>query len=89
MLSIEALNLLRLLRRWAVGSIAKFSEEIQLPPEIVEKAANELVKRKLISAFDMTGDCPFHNKMLEINDEGLNFLEMMDGPVDTFQDKVE
>ncbi|GAA4792873.1 hypothetical protein GCM10023231_21330 [Olivibacter ginsenosidimutans] len=85
MLSLEALNLLRLLRRWSVGSIGKFAEEMHLPPEAVALAANELVNRKLIQTFDMHDDCPFHNKMLQINDEGLNFLEMMDGPVDTFQ----
>jgi len=88
MLSIEAVALLRLLRRWSVGSIGKFAEEMHLTPQVVEKATIELTNHHLIQTFEIADDCAFHNRMLEIRDKGISFLEEIDGPVDTFPDKA-
>jgi len=88
MLSVEAAALLRLLRRWSVGSVGKFAEEMHLPPQTVERATIELAKHHLIQTFEIADDCPFHNLMLEIRDEGISFLEKIDGPVSTSPDKA-
>ncbi|MGK9116893.1 hypothetical protein [Olivibacter jilunii] len=87
-LSSNALRLLRLLRRWSVGSIGKFAEEMQLDPESVLKAAYILEQNGYILTVDIADDCPYPNKMLEINALGLSFLEGLDGRVDNTQDKT-
>lgn len=78
-----ALQLLRLLRRWSVGSVCKFAEEMQLAPEAVVNAAVVLEQKGFILSVDIDDDCTYPNKMLEINALGISFLEGIDGKVDT------
>lgn len=86
-LDSNALQLLRLLRRWSVGSIGKFAEEMQMPPETLVSAATTLEQKGYILSVDIDDNCAFPNKMLEINALGISFLEGLDGRVDTIQDK--
>jgi hypothetical protein len=89
MLSKSALSLLRLLRRWSVGSIEKYAQEMHLPVKEIQGAVDELVSLNYIIAIRMEDDCDFQNQMLEINKNGLAYLEKIDGPVETFQDKAK
>jgi len=87
MLSSNALQLLRLLRRWSVGSVHKFSEETHLPIVSIQEAVNELLNKTLILAEDMSENCTYQNQMLEITESGRKYLEELDGVIETFPKK--
>lgn len=77
------IQLLKLLKRWVSGSIDKFAEEMHIPPQDVEIAAQELFKEGLIESFSMDDNTMFNNKMLEINRAGLAYIDAINGNVDT------
>lgn len=84
MLSLVALRLIRLLRRWSAGSINKFSEEMHLPVETLQVAVSELAAKNFILTEDMQENCTDQNQMLEITESGRKYLEDLDGKIETF-----
>jgi len=89
MLSQNALSLLRVLRRWSVGSIDKFSQEMNLPVVSIEQGVEELLTNQYILAEDINDHCAYQNRMLEINENGLAFLENIDGSIETLPKRNE
>ncbi|MFC6101150.1 hypothetical protein [Olivibacter domesticus] len=89
MLSQNAISLLRVLRRWSVGSIDKFSQEMSLPVESIERGVAELLTNQYILAEDINEHCNYQNRMLEISENGIAYLESVDGPIETFPKKNE
>lgn len=78
-----AWRLLRLLRRWATGSVHKFAQELSVePPELLE-AVSELQGLGLMVVYPMKDGVSSTNAMLEITQEGLDFIEKYDGQIDS------
>ena len=77
----DAWQLLQALGRWSTGSIHKFSEELGVNPIVLEGAVQELQKDGLLVAFQMKDHAPFDNAMLEITQEGLDFIETHEGKI--------
>lgn len=71
----HASQLLHALSRWSTGSIHKFSEELDVDPLAMQQAAHELQAAGLLVAFQMKDHTPFGNAMLEITQEGLDFIQ--------------
>ncbi|MEC3878673.1 MarR family transcriptional regulator [Parapedobacter sp. 10938] len=71
----HAWQLLHALSRWSTGSIQKFSEELDIDPTVMHEAAAELQAAGLLVAFQMKDHKPFGNAMLEITQEGLDFIQ--------------
>lgn len=71
----HAWQLLLTLSRWSTGSIHKFSEELDVDPIELQEAARELQAAGLLVAFQMKDDTPFGNAMLEITQQGLDFIQ--------------
>ncbi|MFC3199014.1 hypothetical protein ACFOET_15425 [Parapedobacter deserti] len=83
MISQQALDLLRLLRRWSTGSIRKFAEELHVEASDLVEAVFELRTQGLLVAYEMHDGEPFSNAMLEITQWGLDFIETVDGQIST------
>ncbi len=79
----HAWNLLHVLGRWQTGSIHKFAEELGIHTNDLLAAVKELQIRGLLLAYPMKDDTPFENAMLEITQEGLNFIETHDSQIDS------
>lgn len=71
----NAWQLLHALSRWSTGSIHKFSEELDVGPMEIQEAARELQAAGLLVAFQMKDHTSFDNAMLEITQEGLDFIQ--------------
>lgn len=71
----HAWQLLHTLSRWSTGSIHKFSEELDVDPTVIQGAAQELQAAGLLVAFQMKDNTPFSNAMLEITQQGLDFIQ--------------
>ncbi|MGV3761802.1 hypothetical protein [Parapedobacter sp.] len=71
----HAWQLLHALGRWSTGSIHKFSEELDVDPVAMREAARELEAAGLLVAFEMKDHTSFGNAMLEITQEGLDFIQ--------------
>jgi|GEM_PF-1130290 len=80
--------LLRLLRRWSVGSVDKFAEEMHLSQEQIDEASEGLSGNQFILRYPMKDHTEPRNKMLEITDKGIAFLTDIDGPIATFQERT-
>lgn len=77
----QAWSLLRSLGRWSTGSIHKFAEELGVDANDLLVSVRELQARGLLVAFPMKDDTPFENAMLEISQEGLDFIEAHSGQI--------
>jgi len=77
----HAWNLLHALGRWSTGSIHKFSEELNVDPVTLQEAVRQLQSAGLLVAFQMRDHMPFDNAMLEITQEGLDFIETHEGKI--------
>lgn len=71
----HAWRLLHTLSRWSTGSIHKFSEELDVDPTEMQEAAQELQTAGFLVAFQMKDSTPFDNAMLEITQQGLDFIQ--------------
>lgn len=82
-MTLLALNLLRLLRRWSTGSIHKFAEELGVEAPDLMEAVSELKIQGLLVAYKMNDNSSFSNAMLEITQGGLDFIGTLDGQIST------
>lgn len=73
-----AQRLLLLLGRWSVGSIQKFAEELQVDPQELVGAVSELSQAGCLVTYDMKDNALANNKMLEITQKGLDFIQAHD-----------
>ncbi|WP_353182471.1 hypothetical protein [Parapedobacter lycopersici] len=74
-----AQQLLQLLGRWSVGSIQKFAEELHVDPSELFSAVAELRGAGYLVTYAMKDSQLPGNKMLEITQEGLDFIATYDG----------
>jgi len=73
-----AQRLLLLLGRLSVGSIQKFAEELHVEPGELFSAASELSRAGYLVVYDMRDNSFANNKMLEITQKGLDFIQAYD-----------
>lgn len=88
-MTVHALNLLRVLRRWATGSVHKFAEELNMEPFMLRQAVLELKSLEFVVEYPMKDSSAFKNAMLEITQEGLDFIEKHDGEIDSQAEEGE
>lgn len=72
-------RLLLLLGRWSVGSIQKFAEELQVNPSALFEVVAELRDCGYLVTYAMKDNHLPNNKMLEITQEGLDFIAAYEG----------
>jgi len=76
-----AQRLLLLLGRWSVGSIQKFAEELHVDPSELAEPVVELQQTGYLVAYAMNDRSFPTNKMLEITQKGIDFMETYDGQI--------